>query len=209
MKKISQFTKHSLRVLFLGLVGIAGSVNALPPKSSPYFSDPQEQYPKDQTQDTFQMASFFACFIKGMAPEKNVGIGQYLAYVDENKYNDDGSSVSSSSGSGGSSEVPPKINKALVTVTEGSAGELLVDVLIKFTDEQDGVTILKEAQAKATIYSGVNVSPPYGKGDMDFCASTAGASSSCNDGMGYVRVSSDGISVYNKYDTGYRSGKSV
>lgn len=209
MKNFSFTTKRSLSALLLGLAGIAGSASALPPSTSPYYADPQAQYPKDQTQDTFQMASFFACFIKGMAPEKNVGIGQYLAYVDENKCNDSGNSVSSSSGSGGSSEVPPKINKALVTVTQGNSGELLVDVLVKFTDENNGVVTPKEAQAKATIYSGVNVSPPYGKWDMDFCSSTVGASGSCNDGIGYVRVSSDGISVYNKYETGYRSGKSI
>lgn len=209
MKNFSYITKRSLSVLFLALAGMAGSANALPPSTSPYYVDPQAQYPKDQTQDTFQMASFFACFIKGMAPEQNVGIGQYLAYVDENKCNDNGSSANSSSGSGGSSEVPAKINKALVTVTQGSAGELFVDVLVKFTDDNNGVITPKEAQAKATIYSGVNVSPPYGKWDMDFCSSTAGASGSCNDGVGYVRVSSDGISVYNKYDTGYKSGKSV
>ncbi|MBU3619644.1 hypothetical protein [Polynucleobacter sp. JS-Fieb-80-E5] len=209
MKNFSRTTKRSLSVLLLALAGIAGSANALPPSTSPYYSDPQSQNPKDQTQDTFQMASFFACFIKGMAPEQNVGIGQYLAYIDENKCNDNGSSASTSSGSGGSSQVPAKINKALVTVTQGSAGELLVDVLVKFTDENNGVLTPKEAQAKATIYSGVNVSPPYGKWDMDFCSSTVGASGSCNDGVGYVRVSSDGISVYNKYDTGYKSGKSI
>lgn len=209
MKNLSSTAKRSLNVLLLGLSGVVGSASALPPASSPYYSDPQAQYPKDQTQDTFQMASFFACFIKGMAPEQNVGIGQYLAYVDENKCNDNGGSVATSSGSGGSSEVPPKINKALVTVTQGGAGELLVDVLVKFTDENNGVVTPKEAQAKATIYSGVNVSPPYGRWDLDFCSSTVGASGSCNDGTGYVRVSSEGIVVYNKWDTGYKSGKSI
>jgi len=209
MKNFSLTTKRSITVLFFAFLGIAGSASALPPSTSPYYTDPQSQNPKDQTQDTFQMASFFACFIKGMAPEQNVGIGQYLVYIDENKCNDNGSSASSSSSSGGSSAAPAKINKALVTVTQGSVGELLVEVLVKFTDENNGVLTPKEAQAKATIYSGVNVSPPYGKWDMDFCSSTVGATGSCNDGIGYVRVSSDGISVYNKYDTGYKSGKSV
>lgn len=209
MKNISSPKVRIVSTLLLVLAGYVNTSHALPPADSAYYTDPQAQYPKDQTQDTFQMASFFACFIKGMAPEQNVGIGQYLAYIDENKCNDDGSSVSTSSASGGASQVPAKLNKALVTVTQGSAGELLADVLVKFTDENNGVSTPKEAQAKVVIYSGVNAAPPYGKWEMDFCASTVGSSGSCNDGSGYVRVSSDGISVYNKWDSGYKSGRSI
>lgn len=209
MKNLSRTTKRTFSALLLSLAGIASSAYALPPTSSPYYSDPQSQYPKDQTQDTFQMASFIACFVKGMAPEQNVGVGQYLAYVDENKCNDTGASASTSSAGGGSSQVPPKINKALVTVNQGSAGELLVEALIKVTDENNGVATPKEIQAKVTIYSGVNAAPPYGKWDMDFCSSVAGSAGTCGDGAGYVRVSSDGLSIYNRWDTGYKSGKSV
>ena len=71
-----------LSILLLGFSTVS--------QAAAYDTDPQAQYPKDQTQDTFSFASQIACIIRGMAPEKNVGIGQYLAFVDEAKCNDSG-----------------------------------------------------------------------------------------------------------------------
>ncbi len=174
-----------------------------------YDTDPQAQYPQDQTQDTFQFANFIACFMKAMAPELSVGVGQYLAYVDENKCEDSGASANTSSASGGSSVTPPSYAKALTTVTQGANGELNVEALVSLTDEENGTEIPKRIQVIATIYAGPNAEPPYGRWNMDFCASTVGREGSCNDGQGMLRVSGSGIDVFNRWATGYRSGKSV
>lgn len=191
-------------LLSLSCLTAAGSVIA-----TPFTDDPQTQYPKDQTQDTFQMASMVACVIRSFAPEQNVGVGQYLAYWDDNKCNDSGSSVPTSTGSGGTSQAPVKLGKALVTVTQTAAGALKVEALLKITDEENGVDVAKDIQVLATIYGGANVTPPYGNWSMDFCSSTVGSEGSCNDGSGYLRVNGSGISVYNKWSKGYRSGRSV
>lgn len=63
-------------------MGTAFTFLATTTLATPYSEDPQAQYPKDQTQDTFQMAGMVACVIRSFAPEQNVGVGQYLAYWD-------------------------------------------------------------------------------------------------------------------------------
>ena len=199
----------SKRILATALFGLSFSLPTTSAFATPYTEDPQAQYPKDQTQDTFQMASMVACVIRSFAPEQNVGVGQYLAYWDDNKCNDNGSGVPTSTGSGGTSQAPAKLGKALVTVTQTDSGALKVDALLKITDEENGVNRPKDIQVMATIYGGANIAPPYGNWSMDFCSSNAGSGGSCNDGMGYLRVDSNGISVYNKWSNGYRTGKSV
>jgi hypothetical protein len=199
----------SKRILTTALFGLSFSLATTGAFATPYTEDPQAQYPKDQTQDTFQMASMVACVIRSFAPEQNVGVGQYLAYWDDNKCNDSGSGVPTSTGSGGTSQAPAKLGQALVTVTQTSAGALKVDALLKITDEENGINVTKDIQVMATIYGGANIAPPYGNWSMDFCSSTVGSEGSCNDGMGYLRVDSNGISVYNKWSKGYRTGKSV
>lgn len=192
-----------------GLLSLSCLVAASSFIASPFTDDPQAQYPKDQTQDTFQMASMVACVIRSFAPEENVGVGQYLAYWDDNKCNDSGSSVPTSTGSGGTSQAPVKLGKALVTATQTSSGALRVEALLKIADEENGVDVAKDIQVIAAIYGGANVTPPYGNWSMDFCSSTVGSEGTCNDGQGYLRVDGSGISVYNKWSRGYRSGRSV
>lgn len=174
-----------------------------------YNSDPQAQYPKDQTQETFSFASEIACIIRGMAPEKNVGIGQYLAFVDEAKCNDSGGGAGGSTSTGASTVVQTNFSKALVTAVQGPAGELKVEVLFKAFDEDNGVKKPKDIQVLITIFGGVNVAPPYGRWVMDYCSSNAGAAGTCDDGTGYLRVSSDGLVVFNKSNDWYQSGRSV
>lgn len=204
------YMKIAPKHLFVtALLGLSFSFAITSTLATPYLDDPQAQYPKDQTQDTFQMASMVACVIRSFAPEQNVGVGQYLAYWDDNKCNDSGSSVPTSTGSGGTSQAPIKLGKALVTVTQTAVGALRVEALLKITDEDNGVNVTKDIQVLATIYAGANITPPYGNWSMDFCSSTVGSEGSCNDGQGYLRVDGNGISVYNKWSRGYRSGKSV
>ena len=105
--------KSIISTLLIGIFFLSSVTHA-----GEYDTDPQAQYPKDQTQDTFQFASFIACFMKAMAPELSVGIGQYLAYVDENKCEDSGASANTSSASGGSSVTPPPQALKLNTVTK-------------------------------------------------------------------------------------------
>lgn len=194
----------------LALASIWTVANAAPPSNSPYYTDVQTQYPKDKAQDTFQMASFLACFMKAMAPERSVGVGEYLAYVDESKCEDNGATANTTSSSGGSSVAPPDYAKVLVSVTEGTAGELVVEAKVKLSDEEGGVEIPKHILARGVIYSGPNLTPPYGDWRMDFCSSTAGNAGSCNDGIGFSRVNGTGISIYNSNGgSNYRAGKSV
>ena len=199
-------SKSLLPALLLGLVSMAFTTPAM---SSSYTDDLQAQYPKDRTQDTFQMASMVACVIRSFAPEQNVGIGQYLAYWDDNKCNDSGASATVSTGSGGASQVPPKMSKALVTVTQTATNALRVEALLKLTDQENGVDVPKDIQVIATINSGAKLTPPYGDWTMDFCSSLVGNEGSCNDGQGYLRVNGDGITVYNRWSHGYRAGRSV
>lgn len=146
-----------------------------------------------------------------MGPEVSVGVGEYLAYVDESKCEDNGGSANSTSASGGSSVAPPDYAKVLVSVTQGASGELNVEAKIKLSDEDNGVEVTKNILAKGVIYAGPNVTPPYGDWRMDFCSSLAGNAGSCDDGIGYLRVDGSGISVYNSYEgaSNYRAGKSV
>jgi len=205
--QIMKLTKmKSLLHSILAALLMASTLSA---QAQQYDQDPQAQYPQDQTQETFEFASFIACFMKAMAPELSVGVGQYLAYVDENKCENDGSSASTSSATGGSTVVPPRFAKALTTVTQGSNGELNLQALVSITDEENGTQIPKRIQVIATIYAGSVVEPPYGRWNMDFCSSTVGSEGSCNDGQGFLRLSSTGIESYNRWSTGYRSGKSV
>jgi hypothetical protein len=190
-----------LSILLLGFSTVS--------QAAAYDTDPQAQYPKDQTQDTFSFASQIACIIRGMAPEKNVGIGQYLAFVDEAKCNDSGGGAGGSSSTGASTAVQTNFSKALVTVEQGSAGELKVDVLFKAFDEENNVKKPKDIQVLITIFGGVNVAPPYGRWTMDYCSSTAGLAGTCDDGTGYLRVNSDGLVVFNNWSYGYRAGRSV
>lgn len=196
--------------LALALTSIWGVSNAAPPPNSPYYTDVQTQYPKDRAQDTFQMASFLTCFMKAMAPELSVGVGEYLAYVDESMCEDNGGTANTATASGGSSVAPPDYAKVLVNVTQGAQGELNVEAKVKLSDQENGRDVPKHILAKGIIYSGPAVTPPYGDWRMDFCSSLEGNAGSCDDGIGYVRVTGSGISVFNRYDSSnWRSGKSV
>lgn len=201
VKIMKIFSSLLLSALMLGFSTVS--------HANAYISDPQAQYPKDKTQDTFSFASEIACIIRGMAPEKNVGIGQYLAFVDEAKCSDSGNGAGGSSSTGASTVVQTNFSKALVTSVQGPAGELKVEVLFKAVDEEDNVKKPKDIQVLITIFGGVNVAPPYGRWIMDYCSSTAGAAGTCDDGTGYLRVSSDGLVVFNSWRDGYQAGRSV
>lgn len=204
MKKLSR------SCVFMAVASIWNLAYAVPPTDSPYYTDVQTQYPKDKAQDTFQMASFLACFMSAMAPEKSVGVGEYLALIDQNKCEDNGSTANSSGTSGSSSVTPPDYAKVLVSVTEASTGELNIEAKVKLTDIDSGVSVPKNILAKAVVRSGPNITPPYGDWSMDFCSSTAGNAGSCNDGLGLVRVNGSGVSVYNSNGpSNYRAGRSV
>lgn len=196
---MKNFSRSCLGVAIASIWGVA---NAAPPPDSPYYTDVQTQYPKDKAQDTFQMASFLSCFMNAMAPERSVNVGEYLAFIDENKCEDNGGSANNSSASGGSSVTPPDYAKVLVSVTEGSSGELNIEAKVKLTDEESGVKIPKQILAKGVVYAGPNVTPPYGNWRMDFCASTEGNAGTCDDGIGYIRTDGSGLSVYNSYGGG-------
>jgi hypothetical protein len=137
------------------------------------------------------------------------GRTQYLAYVDENKCEDSGASANTSTSSGATSVAPSNYSKALVTVTQTPGGELALDVVFTTSDEENNVKIPKNIQVKGKVRSGPAITPPYGDWEVHYCASTAGNAGSCNDGRGYAIVNGSGISVYDKSDGGYRSGKSV
>lgn len=193
----------------MALSAISAAAYAAPPSDSPYYTDVQAQYPQDKAQDTFQSASFISCFITAMAPQISVGVGQYLAYIDDSKCDDSGASVNTSSTSGASSVTPSNYAKALVTVAETAGGELALDVLISSVDTEDNVKVPKNIQVKGKVRSGPAITPPYGDWEVHYCASNAGEAGSCSDGLGYAIVSSKGISVYEKHGGGYRSGRSV
>lgn len=202
-------TKYSRTCLFMALSAVGAAAYAAPPADSPYYTDVQAQYPQDKAQDTFQTASFISCFITSMAPNISVGVGQYLAYVDESKCDDSGSSSNTSSTTGATSAAPPSYSKALVTVTETAGGELALDVIFKSVDTEDNVKVPKNIQVKGKVRSGPAITPPYGDWEVHYCASREGDAGSCNDGFGYAIVNSKGISVYGKEGGGYRSGRSV
>ena len=193
----------------MALSAMGAAAYAAPPADSPYYTDVQAQYPQDKAQDTFQSASFISCFITAMAPQISVGVGQYLAYIDDNKCDDSGASANTSSTTGSTSAAPPNYSKALVTVTETAGGELAMDVLISSVDSENNVKVPKNIQVKGKVRSGPAITPPYGDWEVHYCASSAGNAGSCNDGVGYAIVNGTGISVYDKSDAGYRSGRSV
>lgn len=201
--------KYSRTGLFLALSAIGCASYASPSSDSPYYTDVQAQYPQDKAQDTFQSASFISCFITAMAPQVNVGVGQYLAYVDENKCEDSGASANTSTSSGATSVAPSNYSKALVTVSEAGRGELAFDVVFSTSDEENNVKVPKNIQVKGKIRSGPAITPPYGDWEVHYCSSSAGNAGACDDGRGYAIVNGSGISVYDKSGAGYRSGKSV
>ena len=197
--------KSLFKSLLISIFLISTSAHA-----ADYQTDLQAQYPDDQAQESFQFASFISCFLNAMAPQVSVGVGQYLAYVDENKCEDSGASSNSSSADSGSTVIPPSYAKALTTVTQGSSGELIIEALVSITDTENNVQIPKQIQVLGVINSGPTISPPYGSWDMDFCSSTVGAVGSCNDGQGLLRVRPTGITSYTTNTQGWtNSAKSV
>ena len=197
----------AIHSLFIGALMCCGFnlANAVsyptPPANSPYMTNQQTSYAKDPTSNVFQSAGNISCMINLMAPDQNIGTGQYVALVDQNLCND----TSTSSTSTGSSGSDPSWVNAVLTVNQNADNSL--DIVGSLYIQKDGDGRQKNIQIHGTVWGGPLTFQPYGKWNMKFCSTlTTAAPGSCNDGSGFVSVDTTGISTYQKGTSDYQSG---
>ena len=127
-----------IQQILIGFVWLASSlmVQALPPVSGPYVTDPQSEHVQDQTSEGTNNASTILCYIANTRPDAMVNKGQYVAFIDEAQCSADkaDASNSSSESSGASVEytrmslTSTRANETSAQITKGHASVSMNDV---------------------------------------------------------------------------------
>lgn len=155
---------------------------ALPPNTSPYYTDVTNSYVQDQTSEVMSSLNNILCYMGAMAPSQMVGLDDYIALIDQN--------VCESRGSGGQSgNTGPAYTATVVNSTRASNS---APMLVKaWVEPQPGNNI--------KVYASASQAPdttlPYGVFRMDYCGNQ-GSATDCAADKGFINASTNGLTFY-------------
>lgn len=188
MKNI--FLNLAAATISLGLT--CSSAQALPPTTSPYFTDVQSTYNKDASAEAFRIVSIVSCYVRAMAPEKAfnvVGSSPYVALIDVNLCESDSQTTS-----GSGSVVQTKKYETALVIASVTNGVLDGKIWLKGTNANDTT----KTWVSIKITGGPAKIPPFGEWEVNWCDGYNESTKECTS-LGYAKVDPSGSRAYN-YD---------
>lgn len=177
--------------LFVTLVATHFAVFAQVPSDSPYKTDPQFVYNKDDSSDAFRIVEVVSCYVRSMAPEiayNQVGPNPYVAMVDTNKC--ENNTVESSSG--GSVKVQTNYETAVVLPSLDNSGGLNFRIWLNSSYDENGDGEPDKLWVTGKVVGSASKVPPFGQWEVFWCGTFDPATGACAE-SGYVSVSPDGM----------------
>lgn len=165
--KSSLHARNTLSALSLLILSTAPLVAvAVPPATSPYFTDAQNVHVHDATSDGIASLNLVLCVIHSMAPAAMVNKGPYIALVDMNKCDPRGqaSASNSTAGASGATSAPNYLTAVIDVTRAGAADPMIGKVWMSMT--MDGQPSHVYAHLSAT--KSPTDAPPYGQFRMDY-----------------------------------------
>ncbi|MGC2166161.1 MAG: hypothetical protein WA632_09130 [Gallionella sp.] len=152
---------------------LSSPVIATPSSSSPYFTDPQNEYVQDVTSDAIGSVNMVLCIMNAMniSGSSMLNVGPYVALIDMNKCQSHGNSGDSSGGSSGASAATNYMT-AIVDATRASNSDPMIANLWMSMTESGHVTNISARINASEAPSGSN---PYGVFRMDYIGKSGGA----------------------------------
>jgi len=175
-----------LRKLVLATLAVTPGITfAAMPSTAPYLNDTTDTYVVDQTSKAMAQLNGILCYIGSMDPAEMVGVGDYIALIDNKACNpNDGGGQGGNTNSGSNYE-PVTVNSSRADTSSP------MNVKVWINQPRNNSTI--KAYASAT--QAPSASNPYGLFRMDY-TQTGG-----NAGKGYINATSSGLDFF-QYDTG-------
>jgi hypothetical protein len=157
-----------------------------------YDTDKTNSYVQDQTSKAMENLNNILCHVNAMDPADMVGLGDYIALVDNNICSPNDGGGSSTNTSTGANYKPAIVN----STRADSSAPMIAKVWL---DESNG-----PGNGKQSIFAYLSAtqapnppSDPYGRFRMDFCGKQAGVCSS----NGFINSTASGLAFYSS-DTG-------
>lgn len=170
---------HHSAALAAALLSTA-AVQAAPPSTSPYVTDPQNEYVQDETAQGIGSLNMVLCVIGSMDPGEMVNAGPYLALVDMNKCQ------SAKGGSSAASAGATNYANAVVNVTRVSNSDpMIAKVWLSLTEQGNSTNVFAYVSATQSP----TAAPPYGAFRMDYIGKM-GANVGFN---GYIDSTTPGV----------------
>lgn len=173
-----------VRLALVTLTTYPAIVLAAPPTTSPYYTDTVNSYVQDQVSNDMNSLNSLLCFLGGVAPHLMVNQGDYIALVDMNSCESSGSG--SQSNNQGIQYFAVQANSTRSSNSSPMKSKIWYEV------------IGTSSTIKVPIYATATLPPsrlyPYGVFRMDYCVTGAGIL--CEDRIGFIEGSRDGLAYY-------------
>lgn len=181
--KINQLCLGSLAIVMTAVY--PAFTFAAPPTTSAYYTDTQNIFVQDQTSDVLSGLNNVLCHIEAMRPDAMVGNGNYVALVDRN--------ICNANGSGGkSSNTGPSYVTGIVNSTKVGA-TMLANAWFDEPAPQ-----AQKIYAHISATQAPSATQPYGLFRVDFCGVPTGTACAME---GYIDVTVAGGVKYFSLDT--------
>ena len=151
-------TSHYFKFAPFAALCASAAVLATPPATSPYATDPVNEYVQDDTAQGISSMNMVLCVIGSMDPGDMVNAGPYLALVDMNKCQNKG-------GGGAGAAGATNYANAVVNVTRATNSDPMVARVWLSLTEQGNAT---NVYAYLTATQSPAAAPPYGVFRMDY-----------------------------------------
>ncbi|HLP97897.1 MAG TPA: hypothetical protein VK149_05585 [Sideroxyarcus sp.] len=186
-----------LAAAMLAAYAVAGYAAA--PTSGAYITDKTNQYVEDETSQVLAKVNGVLCHVDAMAPAK-LPNATYIALIDSNVCNANGNAGNNNGGNNGgtagggggnnnNNNGAASYTKAVVETTQATGEALLANVWL---DADQGNKI----QAHLSALQAPTDTLPYGEFRLDYCGTTASATSNCDREKGYISAGPGGLMYY-------------
>lgn len=184
-----------LRLAIVTLAIFPAFALAVPPTTSPYYTDVTNSYVHDQTSKVMSELNMILCFMNAMGPDQMVNLttnsGNYIALVDKNTCGDGGGSGGQSSNTG-----PAYTSVVINSARASSSDPMLVKAWLHFPENND---------QRISVYASASQAPtatlPYGVFRMDFCGNPP-LETDCASDKGFINSTTSGLSFYSAGNQG-------
>ncbi len=155
---------------------------AVPPGTSPYYTDTTNSYVHDQTSQVMGQLNGILCYMSAMAPSQEVNAGNYIALIDQN-------TCEERSSGGQSNNTGPSYTAAVVNSTRASSTDPMLAKVWVSPQQDNNITVY------ATATEAPSATLPYGVFRMDYCGDQVGATGCATD-KGFINATTSGLSFY-------------
>lgn len=177
--------------LLISSFALSASALAAPSSTSPYVTDPQNEYVQDTTSDAIGSVNMVLCIMSAMNINGSgmLNVGPYIALIDMNKCQSHGSSGSSGGGSSGASSAVNYMTAVVNATRASNTDPMVANVWMSMTENGNVTNVYVKMSA---TQSPTDV-PPYGVFRLDYIGKNPGGATMFN---GFINATAGTLQFY-------------